>query len=644
MSSTISRVGKYELKAVLARTTLSTVYDGWDADIARRVAIKLMPIRAVDDEEARESLARFKRGAQAAGRLSHPNIVAVFDYGETADYAYIVMEYIDGPTLKALFDENRRMTIPEIASMVGSILDALQYSHDRRIVHRDIKPANVMFTKNNEVKVTDFGIARLEDSDMTQAGMVIGTPAYMSPEQFLGENVDWRTDIYSSGVLLYHVLTGQRPYEGTLATIMHKVLFGAPMLPSQLSTQVTPELDKVVTRAMAKKREDRFQSATEFKTELLKALASHAAKTDRLVVPPPRVVRNAVRGSSDTAFKLGLLAAAIAVVLGCGGGLAWYLRSGPAALPVAGDKTDVTREASAAPPPVAPVPAPDSHTAAATNNTTVKTEVADTPAANVVPATPSLDNQAAVSAAPRDDTIPRPPPVPYETKRADSSAAGSPAVGATNDFATVRPPRPPQPESGFDKKPYPLDAPTKGFLSEKPQPGGGAARQPPRADNRNNKPVAEPAARSDTERGAPGGKPDSSAADTLHRLRLGMAEPPPAAAESPSPAPSSYPVTSSSLVGLLCQSITAETAATHGLDNPRGMVVQGVTTGSAAAKAGLHADDVILEMNGSEIRNLSALGKLAQETAPGQTIPVKILRHGSQQVLQLQLDALRKGT
>src|SRR3954469_6529955 len=163
MRSTISRVGKYDLTTVIARTATSVIYDGWDADIARRVAVKVIPASAVGGDDDPDSLARFKRGAQAAGQLTHPNIVGVYDYGESEGYAYIVMEYIDGPTLKARLDNKQPFALPTVYDVVGDMLRALQYSHDRGVVHRDIKPANIMFTADGTLKITDFGIARLED-------------------------------------------------------------------------------------------------------------------------------------------------------------------------------------------------------------------------------------------------------------------------------------------------------------------------------------------------------------------------------------------------------------------------------------------------------------------------------------------------
>jgi serine/threonine-protein kinase len=257
-------LGKYELRAVLGKGAMGTVYDGFDPLIARQVAIKTVRLPAADDLEAQEELARFKREAQAAGRLSHPNIVGVFDYGETPDIAYIVMEFVDGTTLKHLTDKKDRFELPEIVRLMTELMAGLQYSHDRGVVHRDIKPANIMLTKKGEVKIADFGIARIESSSMTQAGTMLGTPSYMSPEQFMGQTVDSRTDLYSSGVLLYQLLTGEKPFEGGLTAIMHKVLNTEPPPPSALSVTVPGAFDAVVKKAMAKRPEDRFASATAF--------------------------------------------------------------------------------------------------------------------------------------------------------------------------------------------------------------------------------------------------------------------------------------------------------------------------------------------------------------------------------------------
>jgi eukaryotic-like serine/threonine-protein kinase len=274
-------LGKYELRHVLGKGAMGTVYEGFDPIIARRVAIKTVRLPEPDDEEAQEELARFKREAQAAGRLSHPNIVGVFDYGETPEIAYIVMEFVDGTTLKHILDKGERFEQAEIVRVMDGLMAGLQFSHERGVVHRDIKPANVMMTKAGEVKIADFGIARIESSSMTQAGTMLGTPSYMSPEQFMGQTVDARTDLYSSGVMLYQLLTGEKPFEGGLTAIMHKVLNTEPLPPSALSVTVTPAFDAVVAKAMAKRPDDRFASASEFAVALRDAQAGKSENTGR---------------------------------------------------------------------------------------------------------------------------------------------------------------------------------------------------------------------------------------------------------------------------------------------------------------------------------------------------------------------------
>ena len=197
----------------------------------------------------------------------------MFDYGETSDLAFIVMEFVDGPPLKTLLDKHERFPLPDIIRIMEDLLAGLQFSHERGVVHRDIKPANVMLTSTGQAKITDFGIARIESSSMTQAGQVLGTPAYMSPEQFMGQVVDARSDIYSTGVLLYQLLTGDRPFDGSMSAIMHKALNTDPPAPSQISVTVPHAFDAVVRRAMAKRPEDRYRSATAF-VEALRTAAS----------------------------------------------------------------------------------------------------------------------------------------------------------------------------------------------------------------------------------------------------------------------------------------------------------------------------------------------------------------------------------
>jgi serine/threonine protein kinase len=618
LRSTPSRVGKYELKAVIARTAQSVVYDGWDANIARRVAIKLIPLRHTDDEDAHEALARFRRGAQAAGQLNHRNIVSVYDYGETEDSAYLVMEFIEGPTLKALFDTNRRFTVAEIGSIVGGILDALQYSHDRKVVHRDMKPANVMFTADNMVKITDFGIARLEDSEMTQAGMVIGTPAYMSPEQFLGDKVDLRTDIYSTGVLLYHILTGERPYEGTLATIMHKVLYGSPLLPSRLSTSVTPALDNVVIRAMARKREDRFESAVQFGSELFKALSSARPARPR----PPPAERAPLPTSSGQAFPRGTVFAGLAVVaVAIGGAVGWHLLSPPDTPRVSETRPAKPKDvlASQAPSP-ATIPAPPPRTIAAPPPPAMTAEVK--------PLQTPVDRPDATPAPPIDTTH---QPALFAPEVRPPEPEPSPIPAAKN----IEPGFPPANESAPERKPAskytaPKSSPLD-WYAPAPSPDRRAFKSNEPRDTQSNRPGPRTAPPADT----------TATDDALRRLRNGVASltnPAPVL----SPPPTVYATTSSSAVGLLCQSVTTDSAGELGLDGAHGMVVIGVTSGSAAAIAGIQQHDVILKIAGAEINDLSGLPRIASNAPAGTPIPVEILRRGNRQVVQLKVDTIRR--
>lgn len=312
-------LGKYEIRAQISQGPMSTVYDGWDTAIDRRVAIKAVPLAQTSQSDGWQHLTRFRREAQAAGRLQHPAVVAIFDYGETAESAFIIMEFVDGGTLKSALEAGTRFSISEVDRLMQDILAGLRYSHDRGIVHRDIKPANIMLTGDGHAKIADFGIARVEHSDITQVGMIMGTPAYMSPEQFRGEAINPSTDIYSAGVILYQLLTGERPFDGGLATIMHKALSTEPPKPSDVSPRAPRSVDGVVARAMAKQPEQRFRDATEFAQALKDALATNNAEpairsiaAQRTHGPPRRVTRPSYVQLGVGALLLTLAAGGIA--------------------------------------------------------------------------------------------------------------------------------------------------------------------------------------------------------------------------------------------------------------------------------------------------------------------------------------------
>ena len=330
-----AQLGKYEIRGVLGRGAMGVVYDGWDPLIHRRVAIKTVRLPEAGDEEAAEGFARFRREAQAAGRLTHSNIVGVFDYAETDELAFIVMEFVEGRSLKEVLDANERIAAPEAMRLMGDVLAGLAYSHGRGVVHRDIKPANIMLTAEDQAKIADFGIARIEASSMTQAGTVMGTPAYMSPEQFMGQTVDRRTDIYSCGVMLYQLLTGERPFEGSMTSIMHKAMTTTPPRPSELAVTAPPALDTVVAKAMARRPEDRFDTAADF-ARALRAPPVPATDASDGTVVLPRPVRAAAivqavpaaapaRTRSRMPLRVVGSVAALVAALAVAGAAAWLL-------------------------------------------------------------------------------------------------------------------------------------------------------------------------------------------------------------------------------------------------------------------------------------------------------------------------------
>lgn len=274
---TTTKLGKYELRRELGKGAMGIVYEGFDPFIQRTVAVKTIQKSLVEPSEMEEAFARFRREAQAAGRLSHPKIISIYDYGEEGDLAYIAMEYVDGKELKDLLESSEPLPVADCLRIMLQVLDALEYSHQRGVIHRDIKPANIMITANGSIKIADFGIAKMDSSHLTQAGMVLGTPTYMSPEQFMGKEVDGRSDLYSAGVTLYQMLTGERPFTGSPITIMNKVMHQLPTPPSHFNPKISPELDLVVMQSLAKSPEERFQNAGEFMRALKRTIAHNAA-------------------------------------------------------------------------------------------------------------------------------------------------------------------------------------------------------------------------------------------------------------------------------------------------------------------------------------------------------------------------------
>ncbi|MEA3639201.1 MAG: serine/threonine-protein kinase [Lamprobacter sp.] len=281
------RIGKYRIDGMLGAGAMGVVYRAHDPIIERDVAIKTVRAELLADEEGHAWRQRFEQEARVAARCLHPNLVTIFDCGEEQGTPYIVMEYVKG---RPLHDYRRATNLCLAASVhiVAQVLDALQVAHAAGIVHRDIKPGNVLLLDDARVKLADFGIAKVQSTALTSFGAMIGTPNYMAPEQFNGEPLDARCDIYATGVLLFELITGQRPFSGQSdAELMYHVLREAPPNPAELNSEVTPALADCVLRALAKDPEHRFPDAQAFATALTASIATaHEAET--VVAPRPR--------------------------------------------------------------------------------------------------------------------------------------------------------------------------------------------------------------------------------------------------------------------------------------------------------------------------------------------------------------------
>jgi serine/threonine protein kinase len=279
---------------MLGRGAMGVIYQAHDPVIDREVAIKLIRTDLLSGEDQADYLSRFQHEARAAGRCAHPNIVAIYDFAVFEGHPFLAMEYVDGRNLTQVMAQSGRFTPAAAIAVIGQVLDALACAHGLGVVHRDVKPANILLLADGRVKVTDFGISRLDNSALTQSGSVIGTPSYMSPEQCRGEVVDARSDLFSTGVVLYELLSGERPFVGrSLTEVAYRLTNEAPPDLGAKCPELSPLLVAAVHRALAKVPQDRFASAAEMAATLRQLPLTDG---DRTVVVP----RAPIEFSADT--------------------------------------------------------------------------------------------------------------------------------------------------------------------------------------------------------------------------------------------------------------------------------------------------------------------------------------------------------
>ncbi len=311
----IEKLGRYNIIRLLGKGAMGVVYEGRDPNLDRAVAIKTIRVQSLSPEAAIEYEGRFRTEARSAARLHHPNIVSVFDSGQDGDIAYLVMEFIEGEDLKQHLESGARFSVRSSIVMVHELLMALDHAHRQNVVHRDIKPANMLMEVTGRIKLTDFGVARIQEPDetnLTQVGGSVGTPKYMSPEQAKGLRGDSRSDLFSAAVVLYELLTGRLPFTGeNQFIVIHQIVGHAAAAPSSLNPEVPVAMDEVIARAMAKDPNERYATAREFGLAL-RALAQQmsadtgsqsvgvGAELEQFLAHRPATVPAALRDGSST--------------------------------------------------------------------------------------------------------------------------------------------------------------------------------------------------------------------------------------------------------------------------------------------------------------------------------------------------------
>lgn len=319
----MKKIGKYKIVEILGKGAMGIVYKARDPDIGRDVAIKAVRFDMVSEGTEKEDIVeRFMREARSAGKLSHPNIITIYDIVREGDLTYIVMQYVEGESLQKSIASNKKFSTTEIVELMVPLCDALDYAHQHGIVHRDIKPANILIDKTGKPFVVDFGVAHIETSTMTQTGTTLGTPSYMSPEQVMGKKVDNRSDIFSLGVILYELLTGQRPFGGgNISTIIYKIVNEEPLSIIEIDKSLPADFENVIHKALAKDPKSRYSSCKHLVRDLHKQ-SQTLGKT--LALEMSEEERAGLEKRRKLKFKL-ILAISLGAIVILGGGGGWFL-------------------------------------------------------------------------------------------------------------------------------------------------------------------------------------------------------------------------------------------------------------------------------------------------------------------------------
>jgi serine/threonine-protein kinase len=293
VSATLTHIGKYRIERELGRGAMGVVYKAFDPVVERAVAIKTIRL---DVENAEELVTRLRREAKSVGQLEHQNIVTLYDAGESSGLFYLAMQFIQGETLQDRITRQKWFTLKEVLEVFEQVCAGLDYAHQRGVIHRDIKPANIMITHDSVIKLTDFGIAKVAGTGTTSTGMVMGTPSYMSPEQVAGKKVDGRADLFSLGVMLYEMMTGEKPFEGdSIATLLFRISSEPhpdPVL--KASDRVGPAVKAIIDKALQKNPDNRYQRGADMAKDLRAAIQNPttippvaAAAPAAPAAPPP---------------------------------------------------------------------------------------------------------------------------------------------------------------------------------------------------------------------------------------------------------------------------------------------------------------------------------------------------------------------